>query len=70
MVLGHRMNRSMRRWVALGLIAGGAFTARPAIADAINRVRYWPESARENDRRLKSIRDAALPADIGIYDGD
>lgn len=66
-LIGGKLRDSHRPNVALGLLTIGLVAALPLAIDYVGKRMNHPESPRGSRRRLKTIRDAALPAEEDIY---
>jgi hypothetical protein len=63
LLFGREMDKRSSNLAALTLLATGVIVAAPAIVDIIQRAANRPTTTRGSERRLRSIRDAALPTD-------
>lgn len=66
-LIGGKLRETQRPNVALGLLTVGLVAALPFAIDYVSKRMNHPESPRGSQRRLKTIRDAAIPAEADIY---
>ncbi len=62
MLFGRDVERKTSNIVALTLLATAAVVAAPVITDLVQRAANRPGSARGSRRRLRGIRNGALPS--------
>lgn len=68
LLLGPRFTASGRSALAVMLAVGAGLAFGPALARTLQQQRYEPNTTVGSTRRLKLIRDSALPEEAGIYD--
>ncbi len=67
---GGKLRPNTRSTAALVALSAGLLTAAPLAFDYVKRRLNGPDSQRGSDRRLRSIRDAGVPANGDVYGED